>query len=95
MSQGVINFIALLVEGYVGEIVILVDDEVEVCTGFCGSEPLPPLAREKSRKTTWNVPCRGVGCCLVVVGKSASMADFSFLKKKWQNSLDLLTEKVA
>jgi hypothetical protein len=23
------------------------------------------------------------------------MADFSFLKKKWQNSLDLLTEKVA
>ena len=32
---------------------------------------------------------------LVVVGKSASMADFSFLKKKWQNNLDLLTEKVA
>lgn len=32
---------------------------------------------------------------LVVVGKSGSMADFSFLKKKWQNSLDLLTEKVA
>jgi len=30
-----------------------------------------------------------------VVGKSASMVDFSFLKKKWQNSLDLLTEKVA
>ncbi len=38
MSQGVINFIALLVEDYVGEIVILVDDEVEVCTGFCGME---------------------------------------------------------
>lgn len=35
------------------------------------------------------------GCHLVVVGKSGSMADFSFLKKKWQNSLDLLTEKVA
>jgi len=34
-------------------------------------------------------------CSLVVVGKSGSMADFSFLKKKWQNSLDLLTEKVA
>ena len=36
-----------------------------------------------------------VGLHLVVVGKSASMVDFSFLKKKWQNSLDLLTEKVA
>lgn len=35
------------------------------------------------------------GMHLVVVGKSGSMADFSFLKKKWQNSLDLLTEKVA
>jgi len=34
-------------------------------------------------------------CHLVVVGKSASMADFSFLKKKCQNSLDLLTEKVT
>ena len=34
-------------------------------------------------------------CSLVVVGKSGSMADFSFLKKKWQNSLDLLTEKVT
>ena len=37
----------------------------------------------------------GIGAHLVVVGKSGSMADFSFLKKKWQNSLDLLTEKVA
>lgn len=36
-----------------------------------------------------------IGTYLVVVGKSASMADFSFLKKKCQNSLDLLTEKVA
>mgnify|MGYP005832291101 CR=1 FL=1 len=36
-----------------------------------------------------------LGLHLVVVGKSGSMADFSFLKKKWQNSLDLLTEKVA
>jgi hypothetical protein len=36
-----------------------------------------------------------MGLHLVVVGKSASMADFSFLKKKCQNSLDLLTEKVT